>query len=345
MLFEYLVRVIGESPFFQGMAAEEQMSLARLGGVDVHPSGGVLFRPGDVPSAFYLVLDGVAEVCREESPALGVQPVAYLGVGSTLCESKVLTGTTLTSLAHFPEGGTTLQWPRPILLRQLYSSRALSLQYLQSLARRLEGTIANLGQHSGSNLRGKLEQFDLPAILQTVVDSGACGVLEIVDADGSPFGNIHTRNKLIGTMECRTLDGTAAFLEILNSPPSGGSFRFTNIEVPIEDQQFRPLQPLLMEAARVQDEFTHFAATVSPTALLRPSSTRLDFVGEADPVLVDAIWHQLSAQPCGWGLLTDLLPFSKGQIALAVRDMLLGGVIAVDRGYAADEAGAAEGWS
>ncbi len=345
MLFEYLVRVIGESPFFQGMAAEEQMSLARLGGVDVHPAGGVLFSPGDVPSALYLVLDGVAEVCREESPALGVQPVAYLGVGSTLCESKVLTGTTLNALAHFPEGGTTLQWPRPILLRQLYSSRALGLQYLQSLARRLEGTVANLGQHSGSNLRGKLEQFDLPAILQTVVDSGACGVLEIVDADGQPFGNIHTRNKLIGTMACRSLDGTAAFLEILNSPPHGGSFRFTNVDVPFEDQQFRPLQPLLMEAARVQDEFTHFAATVAPTAFLQPSSRQLDFVGDADPVLVDAIWHQLSAQSCGWGVLIELLPFSKGQIALAVRDMLLAGVIVVDRGFEAGEAGVAEGWS
>ena len=79
MLFEELLRAIRESPFFHGMAMEEQMLLARLGRVDEHPVGGVLFRPGETPSAFYLVLDGVVEICREESPEVGLQAVAYLG--------------------------------------------------------------------------------------------------------------------------------------------------------------------------------------------------------------------------------------------------------------------------
>jgi CRP-like cAMP-binding protein len=166
MLFEDLVRAIRDCPFFHGMPPDEQMSLARLGGVDVQPAGGVLFQAGEVPAAFYLVLDGVVEICRVESEEIGMQPVAYLGPGSTLSEAKVLTGTALNSMAHFPEGGTTLQWPRPVLLRQLYTSRDFALHYLQSLARRLEGTIANLGAHSSSNLRGKLEHFDLPAILR-----------------------------------------------------------------------------------------------------------------------------------------------------------------------------------
>jgi CRP-like cAMP-binding protein len=347
MLFEDLVRVIRDSPFFHGMASEEQMSLARLGGIEVKPPGGILFQPGDVPSALYLVVDGVVEVCREESPALGVQPVAYLGAGSTLCESKVLTGTSLASLARFSEGGTVLQWPRPILLRQLYSSRALALHYLQSLARRLEGTIANLGAHAGSNLRGKLEHFDLPAMLQTVVDSGATGVFEISDADGELFGSIHVHDKMIGPVECGDLLGSEAFLEMLISPPFNGTFRFSNVDgaTPSSDADLLRVQPLLMEAARVQDEFAHFAGTVPHDAFLRPASRHLEWTGDADPRLVDAIWHQLSAQACGWGVLTDLLPYSKGQIALAVRDMLLAGVIAVDRGFRADEHGAAEGWS
>ncbi len=347
MLFEDLVRVIRDSPFFHGMASEEQMSLARLGGVEIKPPGGILFQPGGVPSALYLVVDGVVEVSREESPALGVQPVAYLGVGSTLCESKVLTGTSLTALARFSEGGTVLQWPRPILLRQLYSSRALALHYLQSLARRLEGTIADLGAHAGSNLRGKLEHFDLPAMLQTVVDSGAAGVFEISDAEGQLFGSIHVRDKMIGPVECGDLVGSEAFLEMLISPPFNGTFRFSNVEPRASASQsdLMPVQPLLMEAARVQDEFTHFASTVPHDASLRPASRHLDWNGDADARLVDAIWHQLSAQACGWGVLTDLLPYCKGQVALAVRDMLLAGVIAVDRGFEADGADAAGGWS
>ena len=225
MLFEDLVRAIRDSPFFHGLPPDEQMSLARLGGVDVQPAGGVLFRPGEVPAALYLVLDGVVEICREESREVGLQPVAYIGAGSTMSEAKVLTGTALNSMAHFPEGGTTLQWPRPVLLRQLYTSRDFALHYLQSLARRLEGTVANLGAHSGSNLRGKLEHFDLPAILQTVVDSGASGVLEVNDEEGNTFGAIHTRDKMIGRILCGNLAGPEAFLEILNSPPTKGNLQ------------------------------------------------------------------------------------------------------------------------
>jgi len=299
----------------------------------VQPAGGVLFQAGDVPAALYLVLDGVIEICRVESEEIGMQPVAYLGPGSTLSEAKVLTGTALNSLAHIPEGGTTLQWPRPVLLRQLYTSRDFALHYLQSLARRLEGTIANLGAHSSSNLRGKLEHFDLPAILQTVVDSGATGVLEVNDGEGNTFGAIHTRDKMIGRILCGNLDGPEAFLEILNSPPPNGTFRFSTLSAPPETDQYLPVQPLLFEAARIQDEFVHFAATVPETAFLRPCSGRLVWNTDSNADLVEQIWHQLSAQPCGWGLLAEMLPFSRGQVGLAVRDMLLAGIITVDRPY------------
>lgn len=333
MLFEDLVRAIRDSPFFHGMPPDEQMSLARLGGVDILPARGVLFQPGEVPAALYLVLDGVVEICRSESPEIGLQPVAYLGIGSTLSEAKVLTGTALNSMAHFPEGGTTLQWPRPVLLRQLYTSRDFALHYLQSLARRLEGTVANLGAHSGSNLRGRLEHFDLPAILQTVVESGVTGVLEISDQEGQSFGAIHTRDKMIGRILCGSLAGPEAFLEILTSPPPKGTFRFSTLSAPPETDQYLPVQPLLFEAARIQDEFAHFAGTVPETAFLRPSAGHLVWGSDENADLVEQIWHQLSAQPCGWGLLAELLPFSRGQIGLAVRDMLLAGVITVDRPY------------
>jgi len=307
------------------------------------PAGGVLFQAGEVPAALYLVLDGVVEICRVESEEIGMQPVAYLGPGSTLSEAKVLTGTALNSMAHFPEGGTTLQWPRPVLLRQLYTSRDFALHYLQSLARRLEGTIANLGAHSSSNLRGRLEHFDLPAILQTVVDSGATGVLEVNDEEGNTFGAIHTRDKMIGRILCGNLAGPEAFLEILNFPPPNGTFRFATLSAPPETDQYLPVQPLLFEAARIQDEFGHFAATVPETAFLRPASSYLVWKSDSNADLVEQIWHQLSIQPCGWGLLAELLPFSRGQVGLAVRDMLLAGVITVDRPYEVEDSDQAFG--
>jgi CRP-like cAMP-binding protein len=333
MLFDDMVKAIRESPFFHGMPSHEQVALARLGTVDVHPPGTVLFRPGEVPAALYLVLEGVVEISREESSELGMRPVAYLGVGSTVLESKVITGSALSSLAQFPEGGVTLTWPRPVLLRQLYSSQDLALHYLQSLARRLEGTIVNLGANEGSNLGGRLEHFDLPAILQTVVESGGSGVLEILDAEGLNFGAIHTNNKKIGRMHCGRLTGREAFLQIMASPPERGTFRFSSLATTRGDESFQPLQPLLMEAARIQDEFAHFAVTVPAEAILQPSSRQLVWSGGNDVRLIEQIWHQLSVEPCGWGELSEILPFSRGQVGLAVRDMLLAGVVNVDRGY------------
>lgn len=333
MLFDDLVRAIRESPFFHGMPSHEQVSLARLGAVDVHAPGTVLFRPGEVPAALYLVLDGMVEISREESSELGMRPVAYMSAGSTMLESKVITGTVLNSMAQFPEGGVTLTWPRPVLLRQLYSSQDLALHYLQSLARRLEGTIVNLGANEGSNLGGRLEHFDLPAILQTIVDSGASGVLEILDAEGLNYGAIHTWKRSIGRMHCGRLTGREAFLEIMASPPKRGTFRFSSLATPQDDIGFQPLQPLLMEAARIQDEFAHFAITVPADAILQPSSRQLVWSGGDDSQLVEQIWHQLSVEPCGWGELAEVLPFNRGHVGLAVRDMLLAGVVNVDRRF------------
>ena len=343
MLLEDQMRAIRESTFFHGMPQEEQMALARLGNVDVQPPGGVLFRPGDVPAALYMVLDGVVEICREESPEVGMQAVAYLGYGSLLCGSRVLTGNSLISLGHFPEGGTTLQWPRPILLRQLYSSRDLALHYLQGLARRLEGAAANLGAFSNSNLRGGLEYFDLPAILQTVVESGATGVLEISDENGNSYGAINTKDKMLGRMNCGRLVGPEAFLEILNFSPPNGTFRYSNLSAPPETDRYYPVQPLLFEAARIQDEFAHFAVTVPDTAFLHPSTRQLTWSSPKVPRLVEEIWHQISAQPCGWGVLSELLPYCRGRVALAVRDMLLAGAITADRVHEVRDNGQAWG--
>ncbi len=312
--------------------------MARLGAVDVHAPGTILFRPGEVPAALYLVLEGVVEISREESRELGMRAVAYMAPGSTVLESKVITGSVLTSLAQFPEGGVTLTWPRPVLLRQLYSSQDLALHYLQSLARRLEGTIVNLGANEGSNLGGRLEHFDLPAILQTVVASGASGVLEILDSDGLNFGAIHTWKQNIGRMHCGRLKGREAFLQIMAAPPKHGTFRFSSLAPPPDGAGFQPLQPLLMEAARIQDEFAHFAVTVPSEAILQPSSRQLVWSG-GDSSLVEQIWHQLSVQPCGWGELVEVLPFSRGQVGLAVRDMLLAGVVNVDRSFEAPSGG------
>jgi CRP-like cAMP-binding protein len=326
-----LVRAVGESPFFQALSEEERLSMVQLGRVFLHGQGDVLFQPRQAPGALVLVLEGLVEVSRSEVEGLDPEPVAYLGPGAVLAESKVITGTAFSSLARFPEGGSTLQWPRPVILRKLYASRDLSMQYVQNLARRLEGSFANLGAgRKAVKLGGRLDHFDLPTILQTVVDSAASGVLTVVDAQGSTFGTIHVHDRTVGGVRCGALTGESAFYEILVTPPERGSFSFTSSAPPDDGTSRLQLPMLLLEAARIQDELRRFRGAIPPHVELRAASLQLELSNEVDPELAAQIWDRLSVRPTGWGELAKRLPFSRAQVALAVQQLVVDGSLASD---------------
>ncbi len=317
-----LIKAITDSSFFQGVAYEERAALADLAQVLRHGEGETLFQPRQLPTALYLINDGVVEISRRQSPDGELEPVAYRGPGAVLAESKVITGTPFNSLARFPEGGTSLQWPRPVILRRLFESRDLAMHYLQNLARRLEGTFANLGGHEATKLGGRLEHFDLPTILQTVVESGSDGVLEVVDARGRPFGAISTHDRRVGPIRRGALRGAEALFEILMNPPERGTFVFRTVRKASDPEESLVLQPLLIEAARMQDELERFSVTVPPSRRLRPTARRPDAKAGEDRDLFDQIRHELATESCGWGVLAERLPYSRARVALAVRQLL-----------------------
>ena len=317
-----LIKAITDSSFFQGVAYEERVALAELAQVLRHGEGETLFQPRQLPTALYLINDGVVEISRRQSPDGELEPVAYRGPGAVLAESKVITGTPFNSLARFPEGGTSLQWPRPVILRRLFESRDLAMHYLQNLARRLEGTFANLGGHEATKLGGRLEHFDLPTILQTVVESGSDGVLEVVDARGRPFGAISTHDRRVGPIRRGALRGAEALFEILMNPPERGTFVFRTVRKLSDPEESLVLQPLLIEAARMQDELERFSVMVPPSRRLRPTARRPDAKAGEDRDLFDQIRHELATESCGWGVLAERLPYSRARVALAVRQLL-----------------------
>lgn len=326
---EALVRAIADSPFFKAMVPDVRASMAGHGRVVVHGHGEMLFKPKSPATALYLILDGVVEISREVDPGEGIKPVAYLGPGAVLGESKVITGTALKSQARFPEGGCTIQWSRPLILRMVYESRDFSLHYLQNIARRLEGTFATLDSRGSSNLGGMLDHFDLPTILQTVVESGSNGVVEIRDKEGDAFGAIYTRNRRVGPILCGTLSGEEAFIEIMVSPPSGGTFRFSTTGNREETEESYHLQPLLFEAVRIQDEYKRFAGELPRGAILRHTGR----TPESGSNLTEQILQQVNLRPSGWGAIAERLPYSEGRVALMIRDFILAEILETDIDY------------
>jgi CRP-like cAMP-binding protein len=327
-----LFKVVSESPFFHNMEEAERLELARLGSVHGHTEGEVLFRPRDLPSALYLVVDGVAEISRAEETGGDLEPVAYAGTGAILASSKVITGTPFEARARFPEGGKTLQWPRNLILRRLADSHLFSMRYLQNLAGRLEGRLAILGGRVGSKLRGRLDHFDLASILQTVVDSGASGVLEVADARGNKHGAVFTENRRIGPMLSGTLSGPEAFYQILVTPPEKGTFTFSSVSPRGTVELRYELQPLLFEAARMQDELRRFEGELAGDVPLRVSGRQLEWRDDGELDLVERIWHGLAIGPTGWDSLARRLPYARCRVALAVRDLLQCGLLVVEGG-------------
>jgi CRP-like cAMP-binding protein len=326
---EDLVRAIADSPFFKVMVPDVRETLANHGRVVVHGHGEMLFRPKQPAAALYLILEGVVEICREVDEGEGMKPVAYIGPGAVLGETKVITGTALKSQARFPEGGSTIQWSRPLVLRMVYESRDFSLHYLQNIARRLEGTFASLNSRGSSNLGGMLDHFDLPTILQTVVESGSNGVVEIRDKEGDTFGAIYARNRRVGPILCGTLSGEEAFIEIMVSPPEEGTFQFSTTGRQQETEDSYQLQPLLFEAVRIQDEYKRFAGEVPKGAILRHTGR----LPENSNRMVEQVLQQVEARPSGWGAVAERLPYSKGRVALLVRELLLAEVLETEIDY------------
>jgi CRP-like cAMP-binding protein len=326
---EDLAKAIADSPFFKAMVPDVRAALAGHGRTVVHSHGEMLFRPKQPATALYLILEGVVEICREVEEGEGIKPVAYLGPGAVLGESKVITGTALKSQARFPEGGTTIQWSRPLILRMVYESRDFSLHYLQNIARRLEGTFASLDSRGSSNLGGMLDHFDLPTILQTVVESGSNGVVEIRDKEGDTFGAIYTRNRRVGPILCGTLSGEEAFIEIMVSPPPGGTFRFSTTGTPQETEESYHLQPLLFESVRIQDEFRRFSDEVPKGAILHHTGR----LPENHTRFTEQILQQVKTRPSGWGAVAERLPYSKGRVALMVRDCILAEILETEVDY------------
>ncbi len=325
-----VVRAVSDSPFFQAMAEEDRVTFAQLGTLRDHDAGAILFRPRELPSALYLVVRGVVEISRRETSDGELEPVAYLGAGATLAASKVVTGNAFEALARFPAGGQTVQWPRTAVLRKLASSRGFGMQYLHNLARRLERSFAGPAGRTGSKLGGRLDHFDLATILQTVVEAGAPGVLEVLDAGGATFGSIYTADRRIGPMVCGPLSGPSAFFEIMVAPPERGTFTFSTVRAPLAAGRRHELPPLLFEAARMQDEYRRFQSEMPGHVRLRASGRRPESGPDGASELTARVWRTLAVRPAGWESLAERLPYSRVQVALAVRDMLRHGTLAVE---------------
>jgi hypothetical protein len=149
---------------------------------------------------------------------------------------------------------------------------------------------------STASLQGDLEVFGLPALLQSLSDSAASGVLTLRGPKGGEiFGMLTLREGKLQECSRAHLKGEDAFYQLLEKP-SPGQFAFVKVAVAAKPGITpREILPLTLEAMRRYDEFQEMTALVPDTVQLDPTSTKPSaHPNEKDGTFLQALWERAS---------------------------------------------------
>ena len=150
-------------------------------------AGAVLYSPGEPGNAFYVINQGVLEA-HFQKPRHGAKS-EFLGRGDTIGDVETFLGIRRTQLVRAHEASNVQCFPRANcaeLLRLVPSF----YQYLcaQMAYRLLTERELAVEQPHALELSGRISNFDLTTIYQTVVSSGQTGELSIKDQNAEPLG-------------------------------------------------------------------------------------------------------------------------------------------------------------
>ena len=149
---------------------------------------------------------------------------------------------------------------------------------------------------SSASLQGDLEVFGLPALLQSLSDSAASGVLTLRGAkSGEIFAMLTLREGKLQECSRAHLKGEDAFYQLLEKP-TPGQFAFVKGTVASKPGITpKEVLPLTLEAMRRYDEFQEMAALVPDTVQLDPTSTKPSaHPNEKDGTFLQALWERAS---------------------------------------------------
>lgn len=152
-----------------------------------------------------------------------------------------------------------------------------------------------------ASLSGDLEVFGLPALLQSLSDSGISGSLGLQAPNGEAFGVITLRGGKLLSCQTGALQGDEAFFQLLERVRPG-NFLFTRVSGPVKSADtgatspgLREILPLTLEGMRRYDEFQQAQALVPDGMLLKPTAVKpTAHPDEKDGALVRALWNSMS---------------------------------------------------
>jgi hypothetical protein len=148
-----------------------------------------------------------------------------------------------------------------------------------------------------ASLNGDLEIFGLPALLQSLSDSGMSGSLTLRSPRGEVFGALRLKGGKLRACQTGNLSGEDAFYQLLERP-APGQFQFLKSADALEETgaaSLKEILPMTLEAMRRYDELRQAAALVPDGVRLAPTDVRpAPHPTEKDGILMKAVWTRVS---------------------------------------------------
>ncbi len=146
---------------------------------------------------------------------------------------------------------------------------------------------------------GDMDPFGLPALLQSLAESGLTGLLTLRDPKGEITAEIALKEGKLKSCEARGLTGEQALYQLLERPAAATTV-FERQPPDLSEgpgaESLLEIPPLCLEGMRRYDEFQQAAALVPDDAKLKATAVRPDpHPGEIDGIFVNGLWNLVSA--------------------------------------------------
>jgi CRP-like cAMP-binding protein len=267
--------------------------------------GEVLYSPGEPGKAFYIINRGVLEVLPEKRRHQ--HNSVYLSRGDVIGDIEVFSGVSHMHLVRAQEAVSLQCFPQanfPELVRRVPT-------FFRFLCEQMAGRLLKARDLAGEQsqcleLSGRLSNFDLATIHQTIVCSGQTGELAIRDEKDEKIGAFYFDSGRPFAGQFQHLTGEEAFWQLFLTEPLTGTFSFSVGERPLTDwiESGRIAQKssdLLIVALQFRDELNALKGQMlDDSAEVSACTAELQWNGDAPEQLkplANRIWTLMSHTP------------------------------------------------
>jgi len=297
--------------FCTALKPPELKAIGELSWVRHLAEGGILYRPGEPGNALYIINHGVLEALPQK--ARPNTNSVFLGRGDITGEVEVFLDICRTHLVRAHEAASLQCFPRANFAELLRLVPSFYQYVCAQMAYRLfaERDLPCEQNHS-LELSGRISNFDLTTIHQTIVSSGQTGELTIKDENAEPLGAFYFESGRLRAGQFQHLAGEDAFWQLFLSDKLSGTFSFSVGERPLTDwiesgQIRRSGGEMLITALQFRDELQALKKGLhQESETLRARTTQLRWNDGAPDQLRKVAEQVLELLSRGGKTITDL---------------------------------------